>query len=196
MTSPSRRTWMLAAPVAALALTLVSTGGPAVADSVESVKSYEVKTFEIPEGVEDVEGFLARLEETEHLRANLSLEEKEYLWSGEPKVIEVNPATGEFLSVDPSPILPMATERRGCQRNVGLKRDACWETPAPGIDVGFYGSKGSVAGNWTNRSRFDSGDYAAEGCYNFLGAKCTGPLDHNTYVPFNPLVVATKAQIF
>jgi hypothetical protein len=124
--------------------------------------------------------------------ANLPAAQQALLNAGAPATIAIDSYTGQILSVAAAgSATPAITTRATCEST-----DACWETnKVPYADVGFYGTAGTVNGDWPYRSAFASGQYSASACWSLDGDYCIGTLAPHEKASFDPDVTGTSATI-
>jgi hypothetical protein len=92
--------------------------------------------------------------------ANLSAESVDLYASDTPKIIRIDPGTGQVLSVSPDSAAAARSVVQGCSGDV-----ACWFGRPPALNFGFNGSGGS--GAWANRGSFQTRNYTALVCWSY-----------------------------
>ncbi|MCI0385148.1 hypothetical protein [Streptomyces sp. CNQ085] len=131
--------------------------------------------------------------ETTAAPGQISTQEQELLHSDTPKTVEIDPATGEILSVEAGDtrIRPMISNR-----NICYSTDGCYYSGrVPYANQGFYGTAGTYTGSWPYRSGYYTGKYTARACWT---SACTQTsLPPNTTATFGgTLVTGTSFRIY
>ncbi|MFB7595302.1 hypothetical protein [Streptomyces sp. NPDC056160] len=122
----------------------------------------------------------------------LSSQEQQLLKSDTPKTVEIDPATGQILSVEKGSTFRPAISNH----NICNSGDGCYYSGRiPYANQGFYGSAGTFTGNWPYRSGWFTGNYTALACWT---AACSQTaLPPNTSATFSgALVTGTSFRIY
>ncbi|MER5357495.1 hypothetical protein [Streptomyces sp. NPDC002785] len=122
----------------------------------------------------------------------LSSQERQLLNSDAPKAVELDPATGQILSVEKDDAIgPTIGNHNICNSGEGCY----YSGQVPYAHQGFYGSAGTFTGNWPSRSGWYTGNYTARACW--AGACSEVALPPNTKATFNgSLVTGTSFRIY
>jgi hypothetical protein len=88
--------------------------------------------------------------------------------SDSPKTIQIDPETGEVLSVTAGQPLQTRAVKSNCSGDV-----ACWNGRPPAASYGFSGS--GASGAWAHRSSFQTKKYTAVVCWTVNGG--IGPVN-------------------
>jgi hypothetical protein len=124
----------------------------------------------------------------------LSATEKTLLASSDPKVIVMNPTTGNVLSVTtpPAQVASPAISLHG----VCEAKNACYFTDkTPYADIGFYGNAGTTHGTWLYRKGYSSGRYTVSACWT-TGIKCGPEIEPDSEVDFTKDVTGSSFTIY
>lgn len=118
--------------------------------------------------------------------------ERELFESGEPAILTVDPATGEFLAIEAAPV---TLQPFGVVSNCSGDR-ACWQGYlSPHIWYGFDGS--GATGSWPNRGNFKTNNYRAKLCWSYSGTSpcMSGFSGLNQTITFGTEVTGTSVQL-
>lgn len=112
------------------------------------------------------------------------------LASDAPKTIIFDTTTGKitasWLGIAPDTTTQISV-RGTCNTS-----DSCYVAKIPYADAGFYGTAGTKAGTWPQRTRVDSVGRTVKACYT---GGCTPNLSPYTQVFLNPPVTGTSFRI-
>lgn len=94
--------------------------------------------------------------------SELSSREASLYQSDKPKTIQIDPATGQVLSVSEGMGFEVQAIKNNCSGDV-----ACWNGRPPALNYGFSGSGSS--GSWPHRASFQTKNYTATVCWSYEG---------------------------
>jgi len=124
--------------------------------------------------------------------APLSSQEKALLKSDAPKTAEIDPTTGEVISLTPGIVRPTISNHNFCNTN-----DGCYYSGrVPYAHQGFYGSAGTATGNWPYRSGYYTGQYTARVCWTAACTQSSLPPNTEAYFTGGTLVTGTSFRIY
>lgn len=129
--------------------------------------------------------------------ATLSTAEKKLLASSDPKMIVINPTSGDILSVTmPSTVTVETMSTAISWHGVCEAKNACYFTnKVPYADIGFYGKAGTKYGKWLYRKGYSSGRYTVSACWRG-GIKCGPRIGPESEVEFTKDVTGSSFTIY